>query len=173
VLASQQPVHGGVQVILVDGVQLQQVAEGGDGAFRVQTAGGGELGACVDDAGDDHGDDEVALAGGGTSDEGVEAELVEGTEDGGDVTMGIAAHDGEQFVGRAESDTALEEDPQALDDVRGALGEVGDGAFPDFAVETERLTEEDGRGRIAVGDGVDVHGHTLRVIVEYVVVLCK
>ena len=88
VLASQQPVHGGVQLILVDGTQRQQVAEGGDGAFGVQAAGGGEFGASVDDAGDDHGDDEVTLTGGGTSDEGMEGELAEEPEDGGDVAVG-------------------------------------------------------------------------------------
>ena len=125
----RQPVHGGVQFILVDGPQRQQVAEGGDGAFRVQAACGGEFGASVDDASDDHGDDEIALAGGGTSDEGMEAELVEGTEDGGDMAVGVATNHGEQFVGGTESDTAFEEDTQALNDVIGALGEVGDGTF--------------------------------------------
>ena len=84
---------------------------------------------------------------------------MEGTEDGGDVAVGVAAQDGEQFVGGAESDTAFEEDAQTIDDVSGALGEVGDGAFHDLAVPAEGLTEEDGRGRVAVGDGVDVHGH--------------
>ena len=76
---------------------------------------------------------------------------MEETEDGGDVAVGVAANDGEQFVGRAESDAALEEDTQALDDVIGALGEVGDGALSDLAVVPEGLAEEDGRARVAVG----------------------
>ena len=67
----------------------------------------------------------------------MEAELVEGTEDGGDVAVRVAANDGEQFVGGTESDPAGEEDTQSIDDVRGALGEVGDGTFFDFAVLAE------------------------------------
>ena len=98
----------------------------------------------------------IARAGGGTSDEGMEGEFAEGTEDGGDMAVGVAAQDGEQFVGGAESDTAA----QTIDDVSGALGD--DGAFLDFAVLAEGLTEEDGRGRT-----VSVHGHSLRDIVWY------
>ena len=170
VLASEQPVHGGVQLILVDGVQLQQVAEGGDGAFGVEGASGGEFGAGIDDASGDHGDDEIAVAGGGTSDEGMEGELAEGTEDGGDVAVGEAAQDGEQFAGGLESDAAFEEDAQTIDEMIGPLGEVGDGAFSDLAVVAEGLAEEDGRGRVAVGDDVDVHGFFTGVIVEYLVI---
>ena len=97
----------------------------------------------------------------------MEAELVEGTEDGGDVAVRVAASDGEQIVGGAESDTALEEDTQAGDDMIGALGEVGDGTFSDLAVLTEGLAEENGGRGVAVGDGVDVHGQIVREIVTY------
>ena len=92
VLASQQPIHSGVQFILVDGPQRQQVAEGGDGGFRVQAAGGGEFGACVDDPSDDHGEDEIALAGGGTSDEGMEGELRREPRTAATWPWGVAAH---------------------------------------------------------------------------------
>jgi hypothetical protein len=103
----------------------------------------------------------------------VEAELLEGAEDGGDVAVGVAANDGEQFVGGAESDAALQEDAQAIDDVRGALGEVGDGAFFDLAVVAEGLAEEYGRGRVAIGDGVDVHGHSSGITMDDLVVTCQ
>ena len=165
-LASHQPVHSRVQLILVDCAEPEHVPEGGDGAFRVQTASGGQFGAGVDDPSNDHGDDQIALAGGGTSDKGMEAEIPEGAEDGRDMAVRGAANDGQQVVGRAESETAVEEDTQALDDVRGTLGEVGDGTFLDFAVLAEGLTEEDGRGRVAVRNGVDVHGHLPRGVVE-------
>ena len=81
----------------------------------------------------------------------MQAELVEGAEDGGDMAVGVAAQDGEQFVGGTESDTAFEEDAQTIDDVIGTLGEVGDGAFLDFAVLAEGLAEEDGRGELRLG----------------------
>ena len=67
------------------------------------TARGGQFGAGVDDAGNDHGDDQIAQAAAGTSDEGVQAELLEGAEDGGDMAMGVAADDGEGVVGGARA----------------------------------------------------------------------
>ena len=141
-LASQQPAHSRVQLILVDCAEREHVAEGGDGAFRVQAASGGQFGARVDDPGDDHGDDQITLAGGGTGDEGMEAEIPEGAEDGSDMAVRGTANDGEQDVGGTESEPAAQEDTQAVDHVRGALGEVGDGTFLDFAVLAEGLTED-------------------------------
>ena len=160
-LASYQPVHRLVQLILIDGAQLQSLAEGGDGALRGDGARGGQFGAGVDDAGDDHGDDQIAQAAAGTSDEGVQAELLEGAEDGGDMAVGVAADDGEGVVGGAQSDAALEEDLQAVDDVIGALGEIGEGAFFDFAVMPEGLPKEDGGRGVAVGDAFDIHGDVI------------
>ena len=37
------------------------------------------------------------------------------------------------------------------------MREIGEGAIFDFAVFAEGFAEEDGRGRVAVGDGGDVH----------------
>ena len=103
----------------------------------------------------------------------MEAETPEGTEDGGDVAVREAAQDGEQFAGGPESDAALEKDTQAIDEVIRPLGEVGDGTFFDLAVLPEGLTEEDGRGRVAVGDGVDVHGHPSARRVEHLIIICQ
>ena len=142
-LASQQPVHGGVQLILVDLTQRQQVTEGGDGAFGVQAAGGGEFGACVDDTSDDHGDDEIALAGGGTGDEGMEAELVERTEDGGDVAVGVAAQATEGDLGIDEG-LAFEGSADEIDDVVWEVGDVAESFVADLAVLAEGSAEEMG-----------------------------
>ena len=46
----------------------------------------------------DHGDDQIALAGGGTSDEGMEGRLLEGAEDGSGMPMRGTASDGQQVV---------------------------------------------------------------------------
>ena len=62
-----------------------------------------------------------------------------------------AANDGQQVVAGTESETAVEEDTQALDDVRRTLGEAGDGTFLDFAVLAEGLTEEDAGGELRLG----------------------
>ena len=47
---------------------------------------------------------------------------------------------------------------QAVDDVIGALGEIGESAFFDFAVMPEGLPEEDGGRGVAGGDAFDIHG---------------
>ena len=143
VLASQQPVHGGVQLILVDGSQRQQVTEGGDGAFGVEAAGGGEFGACVDDTSDDHGDDEIALAGGGTSDEGMEPEFVERTEDGGDVAVGVAAQATKGGLGIDEG-LAFEGSADEIDDVVWEVGDVAESFVADLAILAEGSAEEMG-----------------------------
>ena len=50
---------------------------------------------------------------------------------------------GEQFVGRAESNAAVEEDVQTIDEMIGPLGEVGDGAsltLPSLRKDSRRRT---------------------------------
>ena len=115
-LAPYQPVHRCVEFILVDGLQPQDLAEGGDSALRVQGASGGQFGAGVDDAGDNHGDDEIAPATGRTSDEGMQAELLEGAEDGGDMAVGVAAQASEGGLG-IDQGFAFESSADEIDDV--------------------------------------------------------
>ena len=87
-LATEQPVHGVVEFVRIDIAEAEEFSEGGDGGFGGQGACGGEFGTGVDDAGDDEGDGEIAVPAGGAGDEGVEAESSEGSEDGGDVSVG-------------------------------------------------------------------------------------
>ena len=52
---------------------------------------------------------------------------------------------------------AAQSAPEGLDARRRLLGEIGEGAIFDFAPFAEGFPEEDGGGRVAVGDGGDVH----------------
>ena len=88
VLVCAEPVEGGVELVFIDGSELEGLAEGGECGFGVEGACGGEFGGGVEDAVRDHGGDEVAGSGGFSFEEGVEAEFVEGSEDGGDVSVG-------------------------------------------------------------------------------------
>ena len=132
-LAPYQPVHRCVELILVDRLQLQDLAEGGDRALRVQGASGGQFGAGVDDAGDNHGDDEIAPATGRTSDEGMQAELLEGAEDGGDMAVRVAAQAAEGGLG-IDQGFAFESSADEIDDVVGEVGDVAEGFMLDLAL---------------------------------------
>ena len=142
-LAPYQPVHRFVEFILVDGLQPQDLAEGGDSALRVQGASGGQFGAGVDDAGDNHGDDEIAPATGRTSDEGMQAELLEGAEDGGDMAVGVAAQAGEGGLG-IDQGFAFESSADEIDDVVGEVGDVAEGFMLDLAVVAEGSAQQMG-----------------------------
>ena len=87
-LALDEPVHCGVQLLRVDGAEVEHLPERGDGAFGRQGAGGGELRLRVDDAGDEQCEDEVAVAAGASGEQGGESELADGGEHGGDVAVG-------------------------------------------------------------------------------------
>ena len=134
----------------------------------MKAAGSGELGCRIEDAVDDHGDDEVALAAGEGVEDGIELEEAQATKDSSDMAMREGTGDGEgsrQRESRRRNKTgnsgAFEDKAEGFDLLRGPMREVGDGAVFDFAVEAEGFTEEDGGGRVAVGDGGHIHDHII------------
>ncbi len=142
-LAAHQPVHRLVQLVFVHFAEVKDVAEGGHGALGMKGAGGGELGAGVDDAGDDHGGDHLTQAAGASGEEGVEIELFEGAEDGGDVAMRAAAQAGEGVLG-IEEGFAFEGSSDEIDNVCGEVGDVAEGLVLDLAVFSEGSAQEMG-----------------------------
>ena len=66
------------------------------------------------------------------------------------------ADDGEGLVG-ADEGFVLEQLAEGVDLGGGPGGEIGEGAFADLGA----FAEEDGRGRVAVGDDLDVHGNII------------
>ncbi len=71
-LSWQQPVHGLVEFGLIGGIDLEQLAETAAESVGVKSASGGEFGSRVEDAGDDHGEDEIAVAAGTRVEDGIE-----------------------------------------------------------------------------------------------------
>ena len=59
----------------------------------------------------------------------------------------------------ADDGAAVEQQGDAVDQRLGELGEVGVGDLADLAVVPVGGAEQDGRGRVAVGDALDVHGY--------------
>jgi hypothetical protein len=52
----------------------------------------------------------------------------------------------------------FEQETQPRKNVFGPVSEIGQGAVLDLALVTEGLAQENARGRIAVGDRLDIHG---------------
>ena len=127
-LALQQPVHGGVQVLGAGVAQAEVVGQAGG----VPPAGGGELGLGAQDAGGDHGADEVALGGWLGSEEAGEIKAAERLQHGQDGAVGARADDLEAVGGVAEG-LAGQMGPEQVDGGIGEVGEIGKGLFLDPA----------------------------------------
>ena len=90
-----------------------------------------------------------------------EADAAGAAEHRGDMAMGPGAHDVEGAVEAGDGPPAAEQDLEAVDEVGGPLGEVGQGALFDLARFTVGLAQEDGGRGVAVGDSLDVHGYSM------------
>jgi hypothetical protein len=113
-LPCQQPVHGGVDLLVVGVGDAQFVGQGG----VVPAARGGEFGARGEDALGDEGQHQGALAARLGGQQGVEADLGQGGQDGLDVSVRLGGDDTEGLLGSHQGFPAeglLDE----LDDVRG------------------------------------------------------
>ena len=116
ILASEDPVHGVVEFVLGGVFDAHLLPEGVGERLVLQGAGGGQLGSGIEDSGDDHGHGERPLAGGTRREQLLDAEPAGGSEDGGHVTVGPGAFDGESVAEGGERDAALEEDAESVDD---------------------------------------------------------
>src|SRR5262245_39118259 len=133
----------------------------------MKVASSGKLGGRIEDAVDDEGDDEVALAAGVRGEDGIELEVAQATKDSGDMAVRNGAGDGKgsrrrKSAGRGLGGGAVEDLAEGVDLLRGSMGEVGDGAVLDCAIEAKRVAEEDGGRGVAVGDGGHIHDDIIR-----------
>jgi hypothetical protein len=99
----------------------------------------------------------------GWAEQAVEAALAQRAQHGGDMAVRQGAADGEGLVlGSGRHDRAtLEQGLEALDQLARPSGQVAQGALLDLAALAIGLAQQDGRGRGAVGDGLDVHGRMM------------
>jgi hypothetical protein len=142
------------------GVQTEHGRQRGGGGIGMEAAGGSEFGGRFEDAGDDHGDNQIAFRATGTRQDGFQKEAAEGAESGGDVTVRSGALNVES-VGGGDERFAFEDTAEGVDLGGGPRGEVGEGAFDDFGALAEALAEKDGGRGVAVGDRFDVHGYSI------------
>ena len=157
-LARGEPVHGVVELVLV-GIEEGELA--GDGAGVLPEAGGGELGGGVEQALGDHGEDAVALAGGGGG-RARRAGAAGGRPRGRVRRVREGGGDLKDLVG-ADEGLVAKEFAESLDFLGGPLGEVGESAFADLGTFAPAFAEEDGGGRVAIGDGLHAHGNIIEI----------
>ncbi len=161
-LAFEQPVEGGVELVLVDGRQAERDAQAGGGGRRIERLGRGQLRDRADQAYDDHGDDEIAAAIAGRSQHPVEADPAQRAERRRDVAVRQRPFDGDGGLARRPDGAALEQRPQSLDPLTRPVAEVEQGPLLDLVTLAIALAQEDGRRRAAVGDRLDIHGRSYR-----------
>jgi hypothetical protein len=149
---------------------MEEFTESAAESIGVKSARGGEFGGGFQNAGHDHGHDQIEFAAGMLVDESVELQLVEGAEDRGHVAMRTGADDVESLrKRRADGSGAFQDAAESIDLGGRPMREVGEGAVADLAVETKGLAEEDSGRGVAVGDVGDVHAY----IVSYKYIIVK
>ena len=159
-LPLKQPIHGLIEFLFADRVQLQAGAEGVGTEVRLERPGGGEFGAGFENAADDESGDEIPRAAGSRVEPGIQLKIAQRAEGGGDMAVREGAGDGEGLVQRADGLT-FEDGAEGVDLGRLPIGEVSEGAVFDLVALAEGLAEEDGGRGIAVGDGGYVHVYSI------------
>src|SRR6516225_3413011 len=158
-LPAQQPVHGGIKVILVHRIPPAQHAERTGGSLLVQTARRGELGSRVENARHDEGAYQIAFRRSRARQVGFEADAAHSAKRRGDVAVGQGALD-LQGIGERDQGLSFEDAAEGIDLSGGPVGEIREGALDDFLAHPRGLAEEHGGRGVAIGDDVDVHGQS-------------
>src|SRR5258705_11791695 len=88
-LPLEQPVERAIELSFVDRiVQTEHGSQRGSGRFRMESASGGRFGGGFENAGDDHGDNQITLAAGRWGEDGFQSEAPERSRRSGDVAAG-------------------------------------------------------------------------------------
>ena len=141
-----EPVEHVEHLVAGDGAEAEQDSEAGVGGIGGESPGGGQLGGGMDEAGDEGGQGQVALAARGAVEDAGQAELGGQAEQGGHVAMGKRPLEGDGLVEGREDDAALEEGADGIDQGWGDFGEVGESLSADAFALTPGFSQQDGRG---------------------------
>src|SRR5439155_1618494 len=152
------PVQCAIELVLVDHPESELLAEAGGRRVRRQRPGGGKLGPGIEDAADHQGQNEVAAAVAVWAEQPIEADLARRAEGRVDMTMRQRADDGNGILVLGNDGAAFEQCLEAGDPLLRPVGEVQQRALLDLASLAVALAQQDGRGRVAIGDRFDIHG---------------
>src|SRR6202023_2346390 len=160
-LADRQPVECAVELVLVDHPESELLAKAGGRGVRRQRPGGGKLRPGIEDAANGEGQDEVATAIAVWAEQPIEADPARRAEGRVDMTMRQRAQDGNGILVLGNDGAAFEQCPEAGDPLVPPVGKVQQGALLDLARLAVALAQQDGGGRVAIGDRFDIHGSIL------------
>ena len=155
--ALQQPVQGGVELVLIDLAEIKARAKAGGGAAG-ESARARPAGMRVRGPADQECKNEIAAAIVVGAKDPIEPDPAGGAESGGDVAVRQGADDGEGFAPGRDDSAASEHAAQTFDVGGGPVREVAEGTFTDLSTLAIAFAQQDGRGRVPVGDGFDIHG---------------
>src|SRR5579862_3699159 len=113
----------------------------------MEAAGGGQLGGWFENAGDDHGDDQIPLGAAGAEQDRLQAGAAQSTESSGDVAVGSGALNLES-VGGGDEGLSLKDPAEGVELGGGPSGKVSEGALDDATIETGGVAEEIGRAHV-------------------------
>ena len=159
-LARQQPVEGGVEFVVADHTEAERLAEARGRCGGRERAGGGQLRGWIEDARDQQGEDKVAAPIAVETKDAIKADPARGAEGGGDMAVRQRAGNGEGILSGGDDDATFEHAAQALDMGGRPVREVAQRALTDLAVLAVGLTQQNGRRRVPVRDGFDIHGQS-------------
>ena len=159
---ASQPVGSAVELVLVDGTEAEFDAEAGGGGFRRERASRRELRAGIEDPADGEREDEIPAAVAVGSDEPVETDFARRAQRRRDRAVRQGADDADRLLVGRDDRAAVQERLEASDPLARPVGNVQKRALLDLAALAEALAQEDGGGRVAVGDRFDIHGQTIR-----------
>jgi hypothetical protein len=145
-LADRQPVECAIELVLVDHPESELLAEAGGRSVRRQRAGGGKLGAGIEDAADHQGQGEVAAAVAIWAEQPIEADLARCAEGSVDMTMRQRADNGDGILVLGNDGAAFEQRLEAGDPLVRPVGEVQERALFDLASLAVALAQQDRRG---------------------------
>jgi hypothetical protein len=110
-----------------------------------------------EDAADEQGENQIAVAIALGAKDTVEADPSGGAKSGKDMAVRQGSGDGEGIAFGGNDSATLEHAAQTFDVRGGPIGEIAEGPFADLAILTVALSQQDRRRRIPVGDGFDIH----------------
>jgi len=158
-LPGHQPIHGSVEVIFVSHAKPQHLPQTTPAGFLTKTSGRGKLRAWINDSCHNQCQCQRLLSASFAADDLIDSQSAQETQDCSHMAVGLTSNYIERLFKFTDYYTSLEQLAQSLNNMRGPLGQIGQGALFDLRAFAIGFAKQDGRRRITVGNAFDIHDH--------------